>query len=109
MDATENDIPPNAPFQVTGFPTIKFKPAGTRDFIDYEGDRTLEDLIAFVNKHAKHTHEAKIPPPPEEEEKVEGLGAEQEPESAGTPAETPSETPAETPEATPTPDAHDEL
>ncbi|KAG8823434.1 protein disulfide-isomerase precursor [Serendipita sp. 399] len=54
MDATENDVPPSAPFRVNGFPTIKFKAAGSRDFIDYEGDRSLESLIEFVEKHAKN-------------------------------------------------------
>ena len=52
MDATENDIPPSAPFRVSGFPTLKFKPAGSREFVDYEGDRSLESLIEFVENHA---------------------------------------------------------
>jgi protein disulfide-isomerase A1 len=55
MDATENDIPPSAPFRVSGFPTIKFKPAGGRDFIDYEGDRSLESLVEFVESKAKNS------------------------------------------------------
>ncbi|KAF9510848.1 hypothetical protein BS47DRAFT_1377367 [Hydnum rufescens UP504] len=54
MDATENDLPPSTPFQVSGFPTLKFKPAGSRDFIDYEGDRSLESLIEFVESKAKN-------------------------------------------------------
>ncbi|KAF9487237.1 protein disulfide isomerase [Pleurotus eryngii] len=48
MDMQENDLPASAPFGVTGFPTIVFKPAGTRTFIDYDEDRTLEDFIVFV-------------------------------------------------------------
>ncbi|KZT60221.1 hypothetical protein CALCODRAFT_492806 [Calocera cornea HHB12733] len=48
MDATENDIPPSAGFQVQSFPTIKFKPAGMASFIDYEGDRSLESLTEFI-------------------------------------------------------------
>jgi protein disulfide-isomerase A1 len=63
MDATENDIPLSAPFRISlsapfrvgGFPTIKFKPAGRRDFIDYEGDRSLEALIKFVESKAKNS------------------------------------------------------
>jgi protein disulfide-isomerase A1 len=55
MDATENDIPPSAPFRVSGFPTIKFKPAGGKDFIDYEGDRSLESLVEFVESKAKNS------------------------------------------------------
>jgi protein disulfide-isomerase A1 len=54
MEATENDLPPSLPFKVSGFPTIKFKPAGTREFIDYDGDRSLESLIAFVEENAKN-------------------------------------------------------
>lgn len=54
MDATENDIPPSAPFEVAGFPTIKFKRAGTREFIDYTGDRSLEALISFVTENSNN-------------------------------------------------------
>nr|XP_018267457.1 protein disulfide-isomerase domain [Kwoniella dejecticola CBS 10117]OBR89615.1 protein disulfide-isomerase domain [Kwoniella dejecticola CBS 10117] len=53
MDATENDIPPAAPFKVQGFPTLKFKPAGSSDFIDYNGDRSLDSLVEFVEQHRK--------------------------------------------------------
>lgn len=63
MEAVDNDIPPSAPFRVSGFPTIKFKKAGTRDFIDYNGDRSLENLIAFVHENAKNSLET----PPENE------------------------------------------
>jgi len=55
MEATENDLPPSAPIQVSGFPTIKFKPAGSRDFIDYTGDRSLESFISFVEENAKNS------------------------------------------------------
>jgi len=54
MDATENDLPPSVPFRVAGFPTLKFKPAGSRDFVDYEGDRSLESLIEFVEATSKN-------------------------------------------------------
>ncbi|TFY82706.1 hypothetical protein EWM64_g1306 [Hericium alpestre] len=59
MEATENDLPPSVPFRVAGFPTIKFKPAGSREFLDYEGDRSLESLIAFVEENAKNNLEPK--------------------------------------------------
>lgn len=55
MEAQENDLPPSVPFRVSGFPTIKLKPAGSRDFIDYEGDRSYESLISFVEEHAKNS------------------------------------------------------
>ncbi len=53
MDATENDIPPQAPFRVQGFPTLKFRPAGSADFMDYNGDRSLDSLIEFVEMNRK--------------------------------------------------------
>ncbi|KIR38827.1 protein disulfide-isomerase domain [Cryptococcus deuterogattii 99/473] len=53
MDATENDIPPSAPFRVQGFPTLKFRPAGSSEFIDYTGDRSLDSLVEFVETHRK--------------------------------------------------------
>lgn len=61
MEAQENDIPPSAPFRVSGFPTLKFRQAGSKEFIDYDGDRSLESLIAFVEENAKNSLEAKAP------------------------------------------------
>ncbi|KAI0320802.1 disulfide isomerase [Amylostereum chailletii] len=61
MDAPENALPPSVPFRVSGFPTLKFKPAGSHEFIDYEGDRSLESLIAFVEENAKNSLEPRPP------------------------------------------------
>jgi len=61
MEAQENDLPPSVPFRVGGFPTLKFKPAGTREFIDYNGDRSLESLVAFVEENAKNALDPKAP------------------------------------------------
>ena len=61
MEAQENDLPPSVPFRVGGFPTLKFKPAGTREFIDYNGDRSIESLIAFVEENAKNPLDPKVP------------------------------------------------
>jgi protein disulfide-isomerase A1 len=58
MEAPENDLPSSVPFRVTGFPTLKFKPAGSKEWVDYDGDRSLESLIAFVDEHAKNSLEA---------------------------------------------------
>lgn len=52
MEATENDLPESAGFQISGFPTLKFKKAGTKDFIEYDGDRSLDSFIAFIEEHA---------------------------------------------------------
>jgi len=64
FEAQENDLPPSFPFRIAGFPTLKFKPAGSREFVDYEGDRSYESLVAFVEEHAKNSLE--LPPPVEE-------------------------------------------
>lgn len=56
FDATENDVPVSAGFSVSGFPTLKFKPAGSREFVDYSGDRTLDTLIDFVEDTSVISH-----------------------------------------------------
>lgn len=55
MEAQENDIPPSAGIRVTSYPTLKFKKAGSRELLDYDGDRSLENLIAFVTENAVNT------------------------------------------------------
>ncbi|KAG8953618.1 protein disulfide-isomerase precursor [Tulasnella sp. 424] len=60
MDATENDLPPSAPFKIAGFPTLMFKPAGSSDFLQYDGERTFDDLVKFASQHAKND----VTPPP---------------------------------------------
>lgn len=52
FDATENDVPNSSGISVQGFPTLKFKPAGSKEFLDYDGDRSLDSLIEFVEKHS---------------------------------------------------------
>ncbi|CAE7137270.1 unnamed protein product [Rhizoctonia solani] len=54
MDATANDLPASAGFKIAGFPAIKFKPAGSKTFVDYEGDRSLESLTEFIQTNAKN-------------------------------------------------------
>ena len=39
-------------FEVTGFPTIKFFPAGSDEPEPYEENRELEDLVTFLNAKA---------------------------------------------------------
>ena len=82
MEAQDNDLPPSVAFRISGFPTLKFKRAGSRDFIDYEGDRSFESLISFIEEHAKNslvlpetvepkTEESKSEEPKSEEHKSE--------------------------------------
>ncbi|KAI9249651.1 thioredoxin-like protein [Sporodiniella umbellata] len=69
MDGTENDLPEDAGFEVGGFPTLKFFKAETNEMIDYEGDRSLSDLISFLNLHNSKAIQFKVP----EEEKKEDV------------------------------------
>lgn len=51
MDATANDVPPT--YDVQGFPTIYFSPAGQKDQPRrYEGGREVNDFINFLKKEA---------------------------------------------------------
>jgi len=51
IDATANDINPN--LGVRGFPTIKLFPANNKQNpIEYDGDRTKEDLTTFIQENA---------------------------------------------------------
>jgi len=51
MDATANDIP-NSNYKASGFPTIYFAKAGAKNSpMKYEGDRSLDNLVEYINKH----------------------------------------------------------
>jgi len=50
MDSTANEV---AAVQIQGFPTLKFFPAGSDEIIDYNGGRTLDALVEFVNKYTE--------------------------------------------------------
>ncbi|EGG05348.1 uncharacterized protein MELLADRAFT_116816 [Melampsora larici-populina 98AG31] len=54
MDATENDVPPSTGIKIEGFPTLMFKKAGSKEYITFEGERNLDGLIEFVEKHTEH-------------------------------------------------------
>lgn len=97
FEATENDLPVTVPFRIQGFPTIKFKPAGSRDFIDYEGDRSLESLITFAEEHAKNSLELPEKPVKEAKETPKADDADA------------AQTPMSAPPATETEVAHEEL
>jgi hypothetical protein len=42
---------------MTRYPALKFRPAGTRKFIDYKGDRSFDSLASFLQKHAVNSLE----------------------------------------------------
>ncbi|KAJ2948031.1 hypothetical protein O0L34_g9829 [Tuta absoluta] len=50
IDATANDWPKSL-YDVSGFPTIYWKPASGAP-VRYNGGRTLEDFVKYVSKHA---------------------------------------------------------
>ncbi|XP_011027509.1 PREDICTED: protein disulfide-isomerase [Populus euphratica] len=49
LDATANDIPSDT-YDVKGFPTVYFRSA-TGKLVQYEGDRTKQDIIDFIEKN----------------------------------------------------------
>ncbi|XP_069481275.1 protein disulfide-isomerase A3 [Ambystoma mexicanum] len=62
MDATANDVP--SPYEVRGFPTIFFSPAGQKQNPKkYEGGREISDFISYLKKEATN------PPNIQEDEK----------------------------------------
>ncbi|KAG0347100.1 protein disulfide-isomerase precursor [Podila humilis] len=52
MDATANDLPASMPFKVDGYPTIKFRKAGSSEYMEYSGKRTKEAFVEFLTMNA---------------------------------------------------------
>ncbi|KAK4532571.1 hypothetical protein CCYA_CCYA12G3428 [Cyanidiococcus yangmingshanensis] len=53
MDATKNDAP--GEHKARGFPTLILFPAGKdKKAVRYEGDRSVSDMMSFIQKHATH-------------------------------------------------------
>lgn len=71
LDGTENDIPEEAGFDVSGFPTLKFFKADTNEMIDYDGDRSIEDLSEFISQHSSKNTKIDLSAPVEEEKTPE--------------------------------------
>ncbi|KAJ1892654.1 protein disulfide-isomerase precursor [Coemansia sp. IMI 209127] len=60
MDAIANDIPSNDPsLQVQGFPTIVLVRGEDNSIVEYNGDRSLESLIEFIEENAAFKIEKK--------------------------------------------------
>jgi protein disulfide-isomerase-like protein len=52
MEATENDVPPEMPITIEGFPTIKLFKATTNEIVDFSGERTAEGFVQFLKDNA---------------------------------------------------------
>ncbi|OMO61090.1 Thioredoxin-like protein [Corchorus capsularis] len=55
MDATANDIG-NEQFDVKGYPTVYFR-SSNGNLTPYDGDRTKDDIIDFIEKNRDKTVE----------------------------------------------------
>jgi protein disulfide-isomerase-like protein len=51
IDASKNRKIANR-YNVNGFPTMKFFPKGSKKPIEYDGKRTEDSILSFINKHA---------------------------------------------------------
>ena len=49
QDATANDVPTDT-FDVQGYPTLFFR-SSSGNLVQYDGDRTKEDIIEFIEKN----------------------------------------------------------
>ncbi|KAJ2387238.1 protein disulfide-isomerase precursor, partial [Coemansia sp. RSA 2559] len=60
MDAIANDVPSNDPsLQVQGFPTIVLIRGEDNSIVEYNGDRSLESLVEFIEENAAFKIEKK--------------------------------------------------
>ncbi|KAJ3125030.1 protein disulfide-isomerase precursor [Nowakowskiella sp. JEL0407] len=59
FDGTKNDIPPYSPFKPTPYPLLKLYKAKTNEIIGFEGSRTFEKLLAFLQANATYGQEIK--------------------------------------------------
>lgn len=67
VDATANDVPD----EIQGFPTIKLFPAGKKDSpVDYNGARTVEDLVEFIKENGSHKAVAAAAKKPETDDET---------------------------------------
>ena len=46
-------------YGVSGFPTLKFFPKGNKAGEEYEGERDLDDFVAFINEKAGTSRDGK--------------------------------------------------
>ncbi|KAI3644896.1 hypothetical protein MP228_011060 [Amoeboaphelidium protococcarum] len=67
MDSIDNDLPQGVGFQIEGFPTIKLFKAKTNKVVDFNGDRSLEGFLKFLQDNAEIKFE--VPEPKKKEDK----------------------------------------
>ena len=65
-DATANDYPKG--FKVSGFPSIKFVTAEDNSVVEYNGGRTADDFVAWIEKNAKAPMVKSAPSEPAKDE-----------------------------------------
>ncbi|KAJ1731875.1 protein disulfide-isomerase precursor [Coemansia biformis] len=105
MDAIANDIPSSEPaLQVSGFPTIVFIRGEDNDIVEYNGNRSLESLLEFIEENAAHKvtynkSDLKDEEADEDEEEDEGEGEGEGEEAADEPKADESEAKADESEA----------
>lgn len=51
MDATANDVPKD--FDVSGYPSLFFIPAGSKSPMSYEGERSVNAMKNFIESNRK--------------------------------------------------------
>jgi protein disulfide-isomerase A6 len=51
LDATEHRAPAES-YGVSGYPTIKWFPKDNKEGVSYEGGRSVEDFVKYINEHA---------------------------------------------------------
>ncbi|KAJ2539678.1 protein disulfide-isomerase precursor [Coemansia sp. RSA 1933] len=115
MDATANDVPSNDPsLQIQGFPTIVLVRGEDNSIVEYNGDRSLESLIEFIEENAAFKVEKKDDSDEKKEadvdvEEDEDDEDEDEEEKKEEPKEEPKAEEKEEPKADDEDVAHDEL
>ncbi|KKF95096.1 Protein disulfide-isomerase [Ceratocystis platani] len=93
LDATLNDVPD----EISGFPTIKMYPAGSKHSpVTYSGSRSVEDLVRFIRESGKYSAD----PSKKEEAVEESSSADAESSTSSTESEAAESTESATSSAT---------
>ncbi|KAI9505764.1 protein disulfide-isomerase precursor [Coemansia spiralis] len=112
MDAIANDVPSSDPaLQVVGFPTIVLIRAEDNAIIEYNGNRSLESLVEFIEENAANKIEYEKDLPGEKDEDEDEVEEEEEGDAKKPEAKKPEADAEEKPAKNDESDdvAHDEL